>query len=124
MEKPEITNLRYPHAIKILRVIPGKGSEDNPFADDDVPVEDTQKVLYYGEGRSYTDTTTEGNKNVDEVKRKSSVPVRFDEWDEGALPQDGDIIESVAGKNMSVGIVKDSEPDNDRTVIYWSLRMV
>ena len=61
MRKANIRNLRYPHTIKIVRVLVGKADENNPFADDDAKVgEDTEIVIYEGEGRSYTDTTTEG----------------------------------------------------------------
>lgn len=124
MERQEIVNERYPHTVRILRIMPGKGSDDNPFADVNMPSENTETVLYEGRGRSFTDTTTEGNNNVDENKRKSSIPRRFDEWKEGMLPKDGDTIESFVGKSREIGIVKDIEPDNNRTIVYWSLRRV
>lgn len=99
--------------------------EDDPFASDDAPVgEDTEMVIYEGEGRSYTDTTTEGGKNVDENKRKASIPVRYDEWGAGRCPLDGDIIYAMVGNNTEVGIVKDCEPDNNRTVVYWDFTRV
>ena len=98
---------------------------DDPFADDDAPVgEDKEIILYYGEGRSYTDTTTEGDKNVDQNKRKASIPVRYDEWDADRCPLDGDTIYSTVGNNTEVGMVKDCEPDNNRTVVYWNLTRV
>ncbi len=118
------SNPRYPHTIKVVRVTPGKGDEDNPFADDDVSVDDVEEVLYEGIGRSYTDTTTEGGSNVDENKRKASIPIRFDEWGEGKVPLDGDTIYATVGNNTEKGMVKDCEPDNNRTVIYWDLRRV
>lgn len=125
MEKPNINNPRYPHFVKIVRVIAGKAGPNDPFADDNAPVgDDTEIVIYEGVGRSYTDTTTEGDKKVDENKRKSSIPVRYDEWDEGRQPLDGDIIYSTVGKNTEVGMVKDSEPDNNRSVIYWDFTRV
>lgn len=120
----KIDNPRYPHTIKVVRVTPGKGDADNPFADDDAPVDDVEETLYEGRGRSYTDTTTEGDNNVDENKRKASIPVRFDEWDEGKIPLDGDTIYATVGNNVEKGVVKDCEPDNNRTVIYWDLRRV
>lgn len=115
MERPEIINERYPHTVRIVRVTGG----DDPFSD-----EAEEVVLYEGKGRSFTDTTTEGDKKVDENKRKSSIPVRFDEWDEGQKPLDGDTIYSTVGKNTEVGIVKDCEPDNNRTLVYWDYRRV
>ena len=121
MEKSEIINKRYPHVVKITRKGVGEGIEDNPFAKD---VEPETEVLYEGEGRSYTDTTTEGDKWVDENKRKASIPVRYDEWGAGKQPLDGDEIEVLIGNNREVGIVKDSEPDNNRTVVYWNFRRV
>ena len=125
MEKENIRNPRYPHIIKIVRNVVGKADPDDPFADDDAPVgKDKEIILYYGEGRSYTDTTTEGGKRVDENKRKASIPVRYDEWDADRCPLDGDLIYATVGNNTEVGIVKDCEPDNNRTVVYWNLRRV
>lgn len=121
MEKSEIINKRYPHVVKITRKGVGEGIEDDPFAED---VEPETEVLYEGEGRSYTDTTTEGDKWVDENKRKASIPVRYDEWGAGKQPLDGDEIEVLIGSNREVGIIKDSEPDNNRTVVYWNFRRV
>lgn len=125
MEKENIRNPRYPHIIKIVRNVVGKADPNDPFADDDAPVgKDKETILYYGEGRSYTDTTTEGDKRVDENKRKASIPVRYDEWDADRCPLDGDLIYATVGNNTEVGIVKDCEPDNNRTVVYWNLRRV
>ena len=121
MEKSEIINKRYPHVVKITRKGVGEGIEDDPFAED---VEPETEVLYEDEGRSYTDTTTEGDKWVDENKRKASIPVRYDEWGAGKQPLDGDEIEVLIGSNREVGIIKDSEPDNNRTVVYWNFRRV
>lgn len=120
MEKENIRNPRYPHLIKIVRKVVGKSYPDDPFADDDAPVgEDKEIILYNGEGRSYTDTTTVGDKYVDQNKRKASIPVRYDEWGAGRCPLDGDTIYATIGNNTEVGIVKDCEPDNNRTVVYW-----
>lgn len=121
MEKSEIINKRYPHVVKIMRKGIGEGIEDDPFAED---VEPETEVLYEGEGRSFTDTTTEGDKWVDENKRKASIPVRYDEWGAGKQPLDGDEIEVLIGNNREVGIIKDSEPDNNRTLVYWNFRRV
>lgn len=120
MEKENIRNPRYPHHIKIVRKVVGKSDPDDPFADDNAPVgEDKEIILYNGEGRSYTDTTTVGDKYVDQNKRKASIPVRYDEWGAGRCPLDGDTIYATIGNNTEVGIVKDCEPDNNRTVVYW-----
>ena len=119
MRKPNIINERYPHFVRIVRV-DKKSDEENPFADE----EEKAITLYEGPGRSYTDTTTEGDKNVDENKRKSSIPVRFDEWDAQRKPLDGDMIYSTVGNNTEIGMVKDCEPDNNRTVVYWNFRRV
>lgn len=120
----DIENERYPHEVMIVRVIPGKGTTDNPFADDNSPLVDAEEVLYDGIGRIYTDTTTTGDKNVDENKRKASIPVRFDEWCKCDFPLDGDIIRCRIGNHTEEGIVADCEGDNNRTVVYWSLRRV
>lgn len=125
MRKANIRNPRYPHTIKIVRVLVGKADENDPFADDDAKVgEDTEIVIYEGEGRSYTDTTTEGGKNVDENKRRASIPVRYDGWCEGCFPLDGDMIEVRIGAHVETGIITDCEGDNNRTVVYWKLRRV
>lgn len=124
VKKAKIDNPRYPHMIKIVRVIKGSGDADNPFADDGVPVDDEEKVIYEGKGRSFTDTTTEGNNNVDQNKRKTSIPVRYDGWGEGLVPLDGDTIYSTVGKNTEVGMIKDCEPDNNRSIIYWDYTRV
>lgn len=124
MEKLNIINERYPHMIRIVRVVPGKGTDDNPFADPDAAIDDSEIVIYEGKGRSFTDTTTDGDKNVDENKRKASIPVRYDEWDAGRCPLDGDTIYSTVGNNTEVGMVKDCEPDNNRTLVYWCFTRV
>ena len=106
--------------IKIVRMIVGKTDQSDPFADDDAPVgHDEEIVIYEGEGRSYTDTTTEGDKYVDQNKRKASIPVIYDEWVAGKCPLDGDTIYATVGNNIEIGMVKDCEPDNNRTVVYW-----
>ncbi len=124
VKKLKIDNPRYPHTIKIVRVVEGKGDEDNPFADADAPLESEETVIYEGKGRSFTDTTTEGNDHVDQNKRKSSIPVRYDGWDAGKCPLDGDLIYSIVGNNTEVGMVKDCEPDNNRTLVYWDFTRV
>ena len=121
MEKVEIINERYQHVVRILRKGVGEGIEDETFGED-VKFED--EVLYEGKGRGFTDTTTEGDNNVDENKRKVSIPVRYDEWGTGKQPLDGDTIEIFIGNNREVGMVKDSEPDNNRTIVYWNFRRV
>ena len=125
MLKENIRNPRYPHRIKIVRIIVGKTDPSDPFADDDAPVgNDEEIVIYEGEGRSYTDTTTEGDKYVDQNKRKASIPVRYDEWDADRYPLDGDTIYATIGNNVEKGMVKDCEPDNNRTVVYWDFTRV
>ncbi len=124
VKKLKIDNPRYPHTIKIVRVIQGSGDADNPFADDGAPVEDEEIVLYEGKGRSFTDTTTEGGSRVDQNKRKASIPVRFDKWEKDRVPLDGDTIYATVGNNTEVGMVKDCEPDNNRTLVYWDYTRV
>lgn len=120
----DIENERYPHDITVVRVLQGKGDENNPFAEDEAPVVDAEDVLYDGIGRVYTDTTTTGDANVDENKRKASIPVRYDEWSEYDFPLDGDVIRCTIGNHTEEGVVKDCESDNNHTIVYWSLRRV
>lgn len=119
----EIINERYPHGILIMRVVPGRVDAENPFSDS-ASLEDVEAVVYDGEGRSFTDTTTEGNNYIDENKRKASIPVRYDEWDAGSKPTDGDLIRVTIGNNVEDGVVYDCESDNNRTLVYWNLRRV
>lgn len=140
MRKEIICNPRYPHTIKIVRKLkreversqvtgtvvdpddPLAGQDTTPIDTEeavDVVVEAYEKVLYEGEGRSYTDTTTTGDNNVDMNKRKASIPVRYDEWDAEEVPLDGDTIIATVGNHTEVGLVKDCEPDNNRSVVYW-----
>ena len=111
MRKTIINNPRYPHTIRIVR----KGMPEDEFGDSV-----TETVLYEGIGRGYTDTTTTGEGKVDENKRKVSIPVRFDRGEQAVL--DGDTIEVTKGRVKETGLVKDFEPDNDRTIVYWELK--
>lgn len=124
MKKEAVENPRYPHHIKITRRSEAVESDD-PFdrADGGVIV----TTIYEGEGRSYTDTTTNGSTAVDVNKRKASIPVRFDEWvpsqesHDVQWPMDGDIIEVEKAGITEQGKVRDFEPDNNRSVVYWEL---
>ena len=83
MRKEVVNNPRYPHHIRIVRKVAedwlgGTSSEE-------------ETVIYEGEGRGYTDTTTTGDQKVDTNKRKASIPVRFDEWS-SLIPMSGDIL--------------------------------
>lgn len=134
MRKEVISNPRYPHTIKIVRilekVVPVKNAseieDEDPFATNSSsnPQTKTEKekiTLYEGKGRSFTDTTTNGMGNVDINKRKASIPVRYDKWEACRQPLDGDTIYAIVGNNTEEGRVRDSEPDNDRTIVYWEL---
>lgn len=109
MRRIEYDNPRFPHEIWITRLhVP-----DNPFGSG----EDKICTLYHGVGRAYTDTTTTGTSKIDENRRKCSIPVRFDRWKYEIL--DGDGIRVRVGNIVYDGVVKDVEPDNERTVVYW-----
>lgn len=118
MRKSTINNPRYPHTIKIVRISPAEDADD-PLAEEGGEAIETP--LYEGKGRSFTDTTTTGGEEVDVNKRKASIPVRFDVWEAGKLPLDGDTLYATVGNNTEVGRVRDCEPDNDRTIVYWEL---
>ena len=130
MRKETVNNQRYPHTIRIVRVSAvqkpaghgGVDDDEDPFASDSGPADKTEKVetvLYEGKGRSFTDTTTNGTQKVDINKRKASIPVRYDEWGAGRKPLDGDTIYTTVGNNAEIGRVRDCEPDNDRSIVYW-----
>lgn len=134
MRKEVISNPRYPHTIKIVRileeVVPVENAseieDEDPFASNDTSTPQTKTerkevVLYEGCGRSFTDTTTNGMGKVDINKRKASIPVRYDKWEAGKRPLDGDTIYATVGNNTEEGRVRDCEPDNDRTIVYWEL---
>ena len=109
MRKNKVRNPRYPHSIRIVRMI---------YPDRYTKSEATEEVIYEGAGRSYTDTTTTGDAKVDTNKRKASIPRRFDEWENGKVPMSGDILRVVKGSITEEWEVKDFEPDNDRSVVY------
>ena len=132
MRKEVINNQRYSHIIKIVRISEVKKTVENeseldnedPFATETTSTPKTkteriETILYEGKGRSFTDTTTNGTEKVDINKRKASIPVRYDEWEAGKKPLDGDTIYATVGNNTEVGRVRDSEPDNERSIIYW-----
>ena len=134
MRKEVISNPRYPHTIKIVRilekVVPVENAseieDEDPFAtnsssDPQTKTEKEKITLYEGKGRSFTDTTTNGMGNVDINKRKASIPVRYDKWEACRQPLDGDTIYATVGNNTEEGRVRDSEPDNDRMIVYWEL---
>lgn len=134
MRKEVISNPRYPHTIKIVRileeVVPVENAseleDEDPFASNDTSTPQTKTerkevVLYEGCGRSFTDTTTNGMGKVDINKRKASIPVRYDKWEANRQPLDGDTIHVIIGCNTEEGRVRDCEPDNDRTIVYWEL---
>lgn len=134
MKKEVVNNPRYPHNIKVVRladvqtnILDEKDLEnEDPFATDmtsnpKTKIEKAEMTIYEGEGRSFTDTTTNGMGKVDINKRKASIPVRYDVWEAGKLPLDGDTIYATVGNNTEEGRVRDCEPDNDRTIIYWEL---
>lgn len=112
-------NPRYPHFIKIVRINAAaqNADVDDPLAE--ISDEPAEKVLYDAIGRSYTDTTTNGSVDVDTNKRKASIPVRYDEWEAGQRPLDGDTIYATVGAIVETGMVRDCEPGNDNTLIYW-----
>lgn len=111
MRKVKVSNPRYPHTIKIVRrEVPDRYSEGKL----------EEQIVYEGIGRSYTDTTTTGDAKVDSNKRKASIPVRFDEWDD-LVPMSGDVLIAVKGNITEEWEVKDFEPDNNRSVIYGEM---
>lgn len=134
MKKEVVNNPRYPHSVKIVRladvrtdILDEEGLEnEDPFATDmtsnpKTKIEKAETTIYEGVGRSFTDTTTNGMGKVDINKRKASIPVRYDVWEADKLPLDGDTIYATVGNNTEEGRVRDCEPDNDRTIIYWEL---
>lgn len=110
MRKQSVYNPRFPHTIKVTRVV----VSDNPFDDEDSIV-----VLYCGKGRSYTNTTTDGDGKVVTNMRKASIPVLFNQWESGKSILNGDTIEVQIGDIYEKGIVRDMEPCNFGTEIYW-----
>lgn len=120
MKKERVDNPRYPHYIKIVRKAEADWLSDDEAAGDEV-------VIYEGKGRSYTDTTTTGDKKVDTNKRKASIPVRYDQWPAAdydgkhLIPMSGDILYVIKGSIAEEWEVKDFEPDNNRSVVYGEM---
>ena len=128
MRKGKANNPRYPHTIKVVRIstvqvpVETPVDDEDPFASDNdasTAAQTVETVIYEGKGRSYTDTTTNGDNKVDTNKRKASIPVRYDEWEAGRKPLDGDTIYATVGDSTEIGRIRDCETDNDRSVIYW-----
>lgn len=111
MRKVVVDNPRYPHHIRIVRKVVGDWLGDD---------ESRELVVYDGCGRSYTDTTTTGDKRVDTNKRKASIPMRFDDWGD-YVPMSGDILFVRKHRICEEWEVKDFEPDNDRSVVYGEM---
>lgn len=124
MRKVTIDNQRYPHDIRIIRKVEKDWLDDDSVVDangsDDEQNDGESIVIYEGKGRSYTETTTTGDKKVDTNKRKASIPVRYDEWD-SLVPMSGDILYVTKGSITEEWEVKDFEPDNNRSVVYGEL---
>jgi len=128
MRKLVIDNPRYPHHIRITRLVlkdwlDGAESSGSSSSSSSEGQEDREVIVYDGPGRSYTDTTTTGDAKVDTNKRKCSIPVRFDKWrfqDDGRqlVPMSGDMVYVTKGCIHEEWEVKDFEPDNDRSVVY------
>ena len=122
MKKERIDNPRYPHAIRIIRKVNADWLDESSSSSDDGDI-----VIYEGVGRSYTDTTTTGDKKVDTNRRKASIPVRYDQWpaaDEDGnhmIPMSGDLLYVTKGKITEEWEVKDFEPDNNRSVVYGEM---
>ena len=124
MKKETISNPRYPHSIKVVRVWQTEGESNDPF--ERVESETIRTILYNGMGREYTTSASDGSGQVDTNQRAISIPMRYDAWKpiaglpEGSLywPTTGDIVEVRKGGIVETLTVKDFEPDNNRTVIY------
>ena len=114
MKKVVIDNPRYPHQIRIIR------KQEKDWMSTSSSSSDDDTVVYEGVGRSYTETTTTGDKKVDTNKRKASIPVRYNEW-QGNVPMSGDILYATKGEITEEWEVKDFEPDNNRSVVYGEL---
>ena len=112
MKKVEITNSLYPHEIRIVRMVAGDWLDDDES--------EQELVVYEGSGRSYTDTTTNGDNKVDTNKRKCSIPKRYDAWGE-LFPMSGDMVYVTKGNIKEKWEVKDFEPDNLRSVVYGEM---
>lgn len=115
MRKNIVNNPRYPHYIRIIRKV-----EDDWLSEESEESQSGELTVFAGPGRSYTDTTTTGDKKVDTNKRKASIPIRFDHWNT-LVPMSGDILYVTKGSITEEWEVKDFEPDNDRSVVYGEL---
>lgn len=118
MKKIVVDNPRYPHKIRIVRLVYKDWLDESSSSSSSSSSDEEQEIVVYeGPGRSYTDTTTTGDAKVDTNKRKCSIPVRFDEWGE-LTPLSGDMVYVTKGNINEEWEVKDFEPDNDRSIVY------
>ena len=115
MRKVVVNNPRYPHYIRIIRKVVSDWLDEEQS--------EQEFVIYEGPGRSYTDTTTTGDRKVDTNKRKCSIPMRFDAWNgevesQQLIPMSGDMVYVTKANISEEWEVKDFEPDNDRSIVY------
>lgn len=110
MRKETIDNPRYPHIVRITRIL----ERDNAWLYDDE--ERTEKIVYQGRGRLSTNGSVQGQA-VDLTTRTLSIPVNVNGWDE-LYPMSGDIVTVTMGNVTETMEVKDFEPDNNRSVVY------
>lgn len=106
MKRWNLDNERFPHTIKVYRE-----TKEDAFSS-----ASAGKILYEGKGRSFTNTTTDGDV-VTLNMRKAAIPPIFSEWEDPILA--GDIIEVWIGEVHEYGVVTDWEPANFGTEIYW-----
>ena len=109
MRKQRIINQRFPHHVKVVRLTyQGRYSTGT---------EPTETVIYSGKGRCYSNGSVEG-RQVDITHRYISIPVNVNGWI-GLHPLSGDTVTVTMGNITETMEVKDFEPDNNRTVLYW-----
>lgn len=142
----KINNPRFPHHCRILRYGATDPMEDqsnvleyDPMADDpsssdagetkhadgagvDTAVgvlPDGVTVIYDGECRSDNRDTISDNGDVITSYRTLSLPLKQDEWAEGAVPMEGDKIELSRIGYTEYGLVIDKRPSNLGTHLLW-----
>ena len=107
----KINNPRFPHKVKIERVVP---------FDPLINTSQVSETIYEGVCRSYQKEYVSTTGEVMTSKRVLSLPMTLKDWTSENIILENDLVEVDYGSYKEKGIVVDKQPNNLGTDIYWS----
>lgn len=107
----KINNPRWPHKVKVTRVI--------PFDPLTMIEPEESKVVYEGKCRSYQKEYVSTTGEVMTSKRVLSLPLTLSDWTSETIILENDLVEVDYGSYVERGKVVDKQPNNLGTDIYW-----